>query len=224
MAVVQARTGSARLPGKVLMDVAGLPLIAHTLRRLKPAEALDSIVLATSDLDRDDELAEVAAAEGATVVRGPEDDVLTRFVMAADETQADMVVRITGDCPLPDPAVVDRVVRELADRGQDADYASNVIRRTYPKGLDVEALWSEALRRIDQLATSPEAREHVTWFAYRERPDLFRLHSVEQDRDVSDQNWSVDTEADLDRVREFVSTLERPDEPVSWTRLADYAA
>ncbi len=96
----------------------------------------------------------------------------------------------------------------LVDASERCDYASNVLRRTYPKGLDTEALWVDALVRIDELAESAEAREHVTWFAYRERPDLFRLRSVEGDEDRSDLDWSVDTAEDLERVRALVSLLD----------------
>lgn len=222
-ALVQARTGSTRLSGKVLEDVGGIPLIAHTLRRLRAARRVDEVVLATTEHHRDDVLVECARAEGANVYRGSEHDVLSRFRDAAESADADAVVRITGDCPLLDPAVVDRVVRALVDASEPCDYASNVLRRTYPKGLDTEALWVEALARIDELASSAEAREHVTWFAYRERPDLFRLRSVEGDEDRSDLNWSVDTAEDLERVRALVSLLERPDEPVPWRQLVERA-
>jgi spore coat polysaccharide biosynthesis protein SpsF len=94
------------------------------------------------------------------------------------------------------------------------------LRRTYPKGLDTEALWLDSLRRIDELATSTESREHVTWLAYRERPDLFRLRSVEGDEDRSDLDWSVDTADDLERVRALVAVLDRPDEAIPWRDLA----
>ena len=205
VAVVQARMASSRLPGKVLMDVGGMPLVAHTLRRLAAAERIDEVVLATSDRPADDPLAALAQERGVAHHRGSETDVLRRVHDAAVGRRADVVVRITGDCPLLDPAVVDRVVDALLAAPEPCDYASNVIARSYPKGLDAEALWMDVLRRIDRIATSQSAREHVTWFAYGERPDLFVLRSVEVDEDHADLNWSVDTQEDLDRVRELMT-------------------
>ena len=222
-ALVQARTGSTRLPGKVLEDVGGIPLIAHSLRRLRAARRVDEVVLATTDREGDDALVQLAREEGVAAHRGPEQDVLSRLRGAAEAAGAEALVRITGDCPLLDPAVVDRVVGALLDGPQPCDYASNVLRRTYPRGLDTEALWVGTLARIDELAESEAAREHVTWFAYHERPDLFRLRSVEGDEDRSDLDWSVDTAEDLERVRRLVSLLERPDEPVSWRELVERA-
>ena len=222
-ALVQARTGSSRLPGKVLEDVGGIPLIAHTLRRLRAAGRVDDVVLATTVEPGDDALVELARDEGVEAYRGPEQDVLSRLRAAAEAGGADAVVRITGDCPLLDPAVVDGVVGALVDGEERYDYASNVLRRTYPRGLDTEALWTSTLRRIDELADSPEAREHVTWFAYRERPDLFRLRSVETEDGRPDLDWSVDTAEDLELIRGLVSLLERPDEPVPWRELVERA-
>lgn len=223
VALVQARTGSSRLPGKVLEDVGGIPLIAHTLRRLRATGRVDDVVLATTVEPGDDALVELARKEGVEAHRGPERDVLSRLRDAAEAGGADAVVRITGDCPLLDPAVVDRVVGALVDAEERCDYASNVLRRTYPRGLDTEALWTSTLRRIDELAESPEAREHVTWFAYRERPDLFRLRSVEIEDGRPDLDWSVDTPEDLELVRRLVSLLERPDAPVPWRELVERA-
>lgn len=210
---------STRLPGKVMMEVAGMPLVAHTLRRLAAARRVDHIVLATSDTAVDDPLVALARQEGVGFHRGSEADVLRRFRDAARAAGADVVVRITGDCPLVDPDVVDRVVGELVGDPAGCDYAANVLRRTYPKGLDTEALWRDALERIDRLATSQPSREHVTWFAYRERPDLFLLKSVEFHEDHSEIDWSVDTEEDLTRVSELARPLERGERPAPWTDL-----
>jgi spore coat polysaccharide biosynthesis protein SpsF len=202
VALVQARMGSTRLPGKVLMDLGGRPLLAQLLARLGRARRIDDVVVATSDLERDDPVAALAEAEGVLAVRGDERDVLSRMLTAARAARADAVVRVTADCPLIDPAVVDAVVARLVDDPEGCDYASNILRRTYPRGLDTEALWTDALERIARLGTSPEAREHVTWFAYRERPDLFLLGSVEDgDPELANLDWSVDTETDLELVR-----------------------
>lgn len=205
VAVVQARMASSRLPGKVLMDVGGVPLVAHTLQRLAAAARVDEVVLATTEGPADDPLVALAQEHGVGHHRGSETDVLRRVLDAATARHADVVVRITGDCPLLDPAVVDRVVAALVEAPTPCDYASNVVERSYPKGLDAEALWMDVLRRLDRVATSRPAREHVTWFAYGERPDLFLLRSVGIDEDHSEHNWSVDTQEDLERVRELMA-------------------
>ena len=217
VALVQARTGSSRLPGKVLMDLHGRPMLAQLLSRLRQAARLDEVVVATSDLPQDDPVADVAQAEGVRVFRGDERDVLARMLGAARMADADVVVRITGDCPLVDPGVVDQVVGEL----EGHDLASNAIHRTFPRGLDTEALTRDALERIGELATSPEAREHVTWFAYRERPDLFRLRSVESgdgDDAYAALDWSVDTAEDLELVRRLWPSAAAG---ASWRELAE---
>jgi spore coat polysaccharide biosynthesis protein SpsF (cytidylyltransferase family) len=219
VAVVQARVGSQRLPGKVLMDLAGRPMIAQLLRRLTQAELVDEVVVATTTSSADDEVARVTEAEGVRVFRGSEHDVLGRMTGAAAERNADLVVRITGDCPLVDPAIVDRVVGALIEHRTDVDLASNIVRRTFPKGLDTEALYFDALRRIERLGASSEAREHVTWFAYRERPDLFAMHSVEEDDDHSELNWSVDTAEDFERVASLYEQLDLGTRLLGWREI-----
>lgn len=205
VAVVQARMTSTRLPGKSLMDLHGMPLVAHTLRRLSRAQRVDEVVLATTDGPTDDPLVALAQECGVGCQRGSETDVLGRVLDAAASRDADVVVRATGDCPLLDPAVVDRVVAALVDEPTRFDYASNVVARSYPKGLDTEVMWMDVLRRIDRLGTSASAREHVTWFAVYERPELFLLQSVGIDEDHSELDWSVDTLEDLERVRDLMS-------------------
>ncbi|HWV86427.1 MAG TPA: NTP transferase domain-containing protein [Capillimicrobium sp.] len=217
IAVVQARTGSTRLPGKVLADLAGAPLLARLLERLRRATRVDGVVVATSDLAQDDPVAQLARDAGVPCHRGSETDVLARVRDAARAHRADAVVRITGDCPLVDPAVVDLVVDGLTD---DVDYASNILRRTFPRGLDAEALHMDVLERVARLGRSPDAREHVTWFIYRERPDLFVLRSVEHpDGGHADLQWSVDTPEDLERVRDLYTRHRLDERDVAWTEL-----
>ena len=204
VAIVQARMTSRRLPGKVLMDLAGAPLLAQELRRLRRAETIDDIVVATTVNETDDPVADLAAAEGVRVFRGDEHDVLGRYLGAAAEAHSDVVVRITADCPLIDPAVVDRVVRALEP---DVDYASNVVTRTFPRGLDCEALHRDTLERVGRQATSAPAREHVTWLINEERPQLFVRRSVTDEQDNSDLSWTVDEPADLELVRRLYERL-----------------
>lgn len=203
LCVVQARMGSTRLPGKVVQEVGGRPMLRFMLDRLAGASGLRTVV-ATSDLDRDDVVEDVARLAGIPVVRGPEDDVLARFVCALDAHPARTVVRLTADCPLTDPALVAAVVeRHLAAR---ADYTSNVFPRTYPKGLDVEVMTRDALVVAHAEATDPVEREHVTPFLYR-RPERFRLVNVRQDPPLGAQRWTVDTPDDLEFVRRVVARM-----------------
>lgn len=213
VAILQARTTSTRLPGKVLMDVSGEPMITHELRRLLAATQLDDVVVATTGSPTDDSIIEIAEKEGVRWFRGSEHDVLSRYVNAAREARADVVIRVTADCPLLDPAVVDSVVASL-DRA--TDYASNVMRRTYPQGLDAEALHRDALERIDRLAVTEAAREHVTWLIVRERPELFVKRSVEAPTDDSDLRWTVDVGADLELVRGLYRELNLAEQRLSY--------
>jgi spore coat polysaccharide biosynthesis protein SpsF len=203
--IVQARMGSTRLPGKVLMEVAGRPLLAQQLRRLRRCREVDEIVVATSTTPADDAIVELCRREGVGWFRGSEEDVLSRYRAAAAEFHAGLVIRVTSDCPLIDPEVTDRVIRAL--ESSQADYATNVIPRTYPRGLDTEAVFFDVLVRCDRMARSPHAREHVTHFIVRERPDLFIRQSVTADRDDSDLRWTVDEAVDLELVRELYTAL-----------------
>lgn len=212
LCVVQARMGSTRLPGKVLADLGGRPMLEFLLHRLRGVEHVD-VVVATSDLPRDDAVAAVATAAGVGVVRGPEADVLARFGLALDRHPAAHVVRITGDCPLTDPEVVRSVVDLHLER--EADYTCNVLPRTYPKGMDVEVIAAHALRTALAEAVDPPEREHVTPFLYR-HPERFRLANLRSGADLGDERWTVDTPEDLEAVREIVTRL-GPDGRFSWT-------
>lgn len=199
--------GSTRLPGKVLVELAGLPMLAQQLRRLRRCTLADAIVVATTTHPGDDAIVELARREDAAWFRGSEEDVLSRFVGAARQSHADVVVRVTADCPLIDPLVTDRVIDELVRHPGSCDYASNVLRRTYPRGLDAEALFFDTLQRVDRLAVSAQAREHVTMLVYAERPTLFLCRSVEDEANNADLRWTVDTAEDLRVVRTLYDAL-----------------
>jgi len=192
IAIVQARMGSTRLPGKVLEPLAGKPMVLRVLERAAVVEGVDGVVAALPDLPEDDGLAEVVAREGFAVVRGSADDVLSRYVAAADAVAAQTIVRLTADCPLLSPRVSAHVVASYPG----FDYASNTIRRTYPRGLDTEVFSSAALRLAADEATEQSEREHVTPFVWK-RPDRFRLRQVIDETDRSDLRWTVDTAEDL---------------------------
>lgn len=175
VAVIQARMGSTRLPGKVMLPLDGEPVLAHDVQRIETATRVDETVVATSERTADDIVARYAERAGATVFRGSESDVLGRMYGAASEAGADVVVRITADCPLVAPTVIDAVVDTLSTEG--FDYASNTAERTFPRGLDVEAFGFDSFERVDAEATEPHHREHVTPY-YREHPDVFETGNV----------------------------------------------
>lgn len=192
VAIVQARVGSTRLPAKVLMPLAGRPMVAHVLDRMRGIAGVDMVVAAVPDLPEDDDLAATCERHGALVVRGSSIDVLSRFAKAADATHADVVLRVTADCPLLSPSVSTRVLAEF----ESCDYASNTLRRTYPRGLDTEVFTASALHAANAEATDPIEREHVTPFIYR-RPERFRLRHVVNGTDLADRRWTVDTADDM---------------------------
>jgi len=205
--IIQARMTSTRLPGKVLMPVAGRPMLEQQLRRLRECRRSQEIVIATTGNSSDDPIAEVAWRQGVCLFRGSEHDVLGRYLGAARKACADVIVRVTADCPLIDAAVVDRVIGELLDRAANCDYASNVFERTWPRGLDTEVFFMDTLMRMERLGRSAKAREHVTVMARAERPDLFLCHSVVDSQDNSDLRWTVDTAEDLRLVRAIYQEL-----------------
>jgi spore coat polysaccharide biosynthesis protein SpsF len=206
----------------VIADLAGRPMLVQQLRRLGRAQAIDEIVVATTTESRDDVVAELAEGEGLRCFRGSEQDVLSRYVEAARASSADVVVRLTADCPLIDPGVVDKVTEMLVHGAERFDYGSNVVSRTYPQGLDTEALFTDTLERIHRLATSTEAREHVTWYAYVEQPELFLIGSVTDDADNSDLRWTVDTPDDLERVRRLYEALDLGDSLLDYRSIVTY--
>ena len=207
--MIQARMSSTRLPGKVFLPLLDRPVLDWAVSRTRAAETIDSVVVATTTNPADDAIVEHCDAGAMTVFRGPEDDVLSRYEGAADEYGADVVVRVTSDCPFIDPALVDRVVMAL--RSQGADYASNILApRTYPRGLDVEAFTADALRVAAAEATRAGWREHVTPFFYRQ-PDRFALVGIWGEEDHSEHRWTLDTPADLQLLRLIAVELGRSD-------------
>jgi len=201
-AIIQARMGSQRLPGKVLMDIAGKPMIDHVVERARRCESVDGVIVATSTNSDDDQLADHCRKIGVNVVRGSEQDVLSRYALAAEKFRCETVVRITSDCPLIDPAIVDQVVYEVS-RNPGVQYACNFFpQRLYPRGLDVEAITAQLIRQLNKEATDPRHREHVTLKVY-ENAFRFNIASVSNRLDHSHLRWTVDTEADLKLVRKI---------------------
>lgn len=210
IAVVQARMGSTRLPAKVMLPLLGEPILTRVMRRARRARTLDDVVVATTTLPEDDAIVALAQKEGWPVERGSEADLLDRYLGAARAHEADVVVRITSDCPLIDPDVIDRTV--LGFRTANVDYASNTLEpRTYPSGLDVEVIRGEALELAAREDRDTAWREHATPYIYR-HPERFRLLRVPADgTGHPEQRWSVDTPEDYELVRLIYETLGRDD-------------
>lgn len=175
VAIIQARMGSTRLPGKVMLPLNGEHVLTHDIRRTKAAETVDDVVVATSTKTADDIIARYAKNAGAKVFRGSESNVLKRMYQASKRENAEIIVRITADCPLIAPDVIDEVVEQLIET--DADYSANILERTFPRGLDAEAFTFKSFRRVYQEANDPVYREHVTPY-YHERDDLFSSVSL----------------------------------------------
>jgi spore coat polysaccharide biosynthesis protein SpsF len=194
--MIQARMGSTRLPGKVLADLAGEPMLARVVVRASRSGTASRLVVVTSTSAGDDVIETICAQRGWACFRGSEEDVLDRYRQAAVHFSADVIVRITADCPLIDPEIIDRVLEEFLREGT-IDYASNVLApRTFPRGLDVEVIGRSALERAWREDSSPASREHVTPYLYR-HPEMFRLRRVANDEDLSSQRWTVDTAEDM---------------------------
>jgi glutamate-1-semialdehyde 2,1-aminomutase/spore coat polysaccharide biosynthesis protein SpsF len=201
---------SSRIPGKVMADISGQPAIAHVLSRAGRAAAVDDLWLACTEAAEDDPLARLAEDWGARVFRGDETDVLGRFVAVADMTGADVVVRVTGDCPMTDPAVIDRVVGRFHDG--DADFVSNTLRRSYPDGLDIEVFSRQALERTHREAVHPFLRAHVTPYMHGRLRDRmpcgdFAIEQVVHDVDFSHLRWTLDEADDLAFLRRLFPRL-----------------
>ena len=207
VAVVQARLGSSRLPGKALLDIAGRPMVAHVVDRALAIDGVDAAVLATTLNPADDALADFARRRDIPCTRGSEDDVLDRFHQTITEHPADVIVRVTADCPLLDPRVSGLVLAEYLRRTGDVDYVSNVHPPTYPDGLDTEVLSREALERAWRDTDQTSDREHVTSYIWR-NPGAFRLANVATEPSRAHLRWTVDEGADLEFVRAVYARLD----------------
>lgn len=204
LGILQARLSSSRLPGKVMRPILGRPMILRQIERLRRSRRMDRLVLATSSEPLDDPLAAVVQAAGVDVHRGSLDNVLDRFITAASSYRPDWVVRLTGDCPLADPDVIDQVIDVTL--ASAADYGSNTLEPSFPDGLDVEVVRYAALEQVWRAGGSTAEREHVTLAIHR-HPDRFRLVGVKAPHDLSRLRWTVDEAADLALVERIYAAL-----------------
>lgn len=204
--IVQARMTSTRLPGKVLLPLAGRPLLACLLERLARVRLADNIVVATTTNATDNPIVDLCTAMGVASFRGSEHDVLSRYAGAAAAHGADLVVRVTSDCPLLDPQLVDELIEHCRRNAGTLDYVSNMLEPSYPYGMAVEVMTMTALLAAAAQATRDDEREHVTPFIYR-HPERFRLWSVRHATDLSHHRWTVDTPEDYELVGRIFASL-----------------
>ena len=206
-AIIQARLGSTRLPGKALRQVLGKPMLCYLVESVARCSEIDEMIVATSDHPSDDALEELCRANGWPCRRGPLDDVALRFLQTAKGAGFDAFVRLAGDSPLLDRRLVERAVRLYKQEGPDL--ATNVLKRTFPKGQSVEVVKTETFAAAYPLMTSDEEREHVTLRFYR-RAEEYRLVNFESGHDYGGIQLSVDTAEDMDRFARIAACLERP--------------
>lgn len=223
VAIIQARMGSTRLPGKVMKTLCGRTVLAHVVSRVRACPLVDEVVVATTLSADDDAIAREAARCGVGVFRGSEEDVLSRYYHAAAERRADVVVRITSDCPLFDPKLLEEMLCRFLSRRRNVpapDYLSNSLERSYPRGLDAEIMTFDALAKAWREGTEPYQREHVTPYIYQ-HPELFILENYGNLEDLSFHRWTLDTDDDLRLIAKIYAALGREDGFFSTARVLD---
>lgn len=206
LVIIQARMGSTRLPGKILKKVNGKPLLAYQLERVQQSKCIDKIVIATTIEQKDEPIVEFCEQYGVEYYRGSENDVLARYYEAAEQFGGDIIVRLTSDCPIIDPIVIDETIRYYIDHASEFDYVSNTIERTYPRGLDTEVFSRDALEKSYKDATLERDREHVTAYIYS-NPEKFRIGSITNPQNLGHYRWTVDTTEDFQLVELILSSL-----------------
>lgn len=209
-AIIQARMGSTRLPGKVLSDICGYPMLGRIINRISAVPEINKIIIATTVSKADDILVDwVRGNTGCSVFRGSEHDVLERYFSCSKEIGAEIIVRVTADDPLKDPSLVSRAIRYLMEN-TELDYCSNTLKPTYPEGLDIEVFRFSALESAYKEATLESDREHVTPYIWR-NPDKFHIQNFQMDRDLSAWRWTVDNSNDLELVRKmYMNFIQNP--------------
>ena len=204
--IIQARMGSTRLPGKILKSVLQKTLLEYEVERLKRIKTPHQIVVATTTDKKDDAVEELCKKIKVETFRGSESDVLSRYFEAAKRFKANVVVRITADCPLIEPEIVDQAIQIFLQSATSAAYVSNTIHRTFPRGLDVEVFSFEALKNAHENAKDQADREHVTPFIKR-HTDLPNLKNILNDKDFSHYRWTVDTPEDFELIKRVLEAL-----------------
>ena len=218
--IIQVRMGSTRLPGKVLKEIEGKPMIQYTLENLEHSKLIDKIVLATSTLEQDDVIEEFAQEYGISFFRGSEEDVLSRYYHAAKEYNAGIVVRVTGDCPLIDYQITDEVIETFLNN-PEADFVGNNLERTYPRGVDTTVFTFEALEKAYHNANKEDEREHVVPYIHTTHRNEFELinHEAEGKFRRPDIRITVDEEDDFKLITEIIQRID--ERPITLEKVVD---
>lgn len=211
--ICQARMTSTRLPGKVLLKILGKPLLEYQIERMKRVTLADEIIIATTLNNTDDPIVSLSEKLKISYSRGPEEDVLKRYYLAAAECKADLIIRVTSDCPLLDPGIIDQTIKYY--KNNDFDYVSNMLTRSYPRGLDCEVFSMEALTMAHNEAYQKSDREHVTPYIYN-NPDKFKISGIESDTDYSHHRWTVDTKDDFLLIKTIYEKILSEKEDFTW--------
>jgi spore coat polysaccharide biosynthesis protein SpsF len=204
VAIIQARMGSTRLPGKVMKKVLGKSLIKYQIERVQRSEYIDEIVIATTTKEKDLPIIQFCNQHSIPYYRGSEENVLSRYYEAAKLFNADIIVRLTSDCPIIDPQVMDQVIQYYLENNYD--YVSNTLVRTYPRGMDTEVFSFDVLEKVYLEAKESNHKEHVTSYIYQ-HPEIFHLGCVTNDVDYSHHRWTVDTEEDFQLIKNIIEHL-----------------
>ncbi|KRE97947.1 acylneuraminate cytidylyltransferase [Paenibacillus sp. Soil766] len=216
VAIIQARMGSTRLPGKVLKRLEDDTVLGHVVHRLQAVDNIDEIVVATTTNSEDDVIESKMNTYGIKVYRGNEQNVLSRYYEAAVKAEADIIIRITSDCPLIDPDVTAAVIRFF--HAENADYVSNSLERSFPRGLDTEVFLMSVLQKAFENAVSPEHLEHVTPYIYQ-NPHSFKLASYTNEIDYSSYRWTLDTQEDWELINEIYRRLYAKNSMFGWRQV-----
>jgi len=219
VAILQARMGSSRLPGKIMAEVADQPMLAVIIKRIRTAKCLDTLIVATTQLPQDNCVEDLCVELKVHCFRGSENDCLDRYYQAAHQFQAEMIVRLTADNPLVDREFVDRVLQEFSTTNPPCDYLSTSLSNTYPVGLSVEVFTINALSTAWKADCNPQWREHVTPFLYH-HPELFHIVNMKNPVNYSLLRWTVDTREDLEFVRKIYDHF--GDTNFSWTDILEF--
>lgn len=211
VAIIQARMGATRLPGKTMMSIVGKPMLWHIIQRVREAKLIDRIVVATTTAEIDKQILQLADELGVESYAGSQNDVLDRFYQVAKLFGANVIVRVTADDPFKDPLTIDEAVRFFLENKDHVDYVSNTIEPTFPEGLDIEVFSFDALEKAWKEAKKASEREHVTSYMWTHL-DKFRPANIRhKGENLSHLRWTVDDEKDLEFTREVYSRLYRED-------------
>lgn len=221
VAIIQARMGSTRLPGKMMKDISGKPLVQHIIERVSYSKMIDDVIVATTLKQEDDIIIDLCSKIGTKGFRGSENDVLDRFYQCAKKFEADIIVRITGDCPFVDPDIIDMSINHFLNH--DCDYASTAYPEpSFPDGLDVEVFSFKALEIAWKEAGLPSEREHVLPYIWKNELGQFKVETIRNDKDLSHKRWTIDDQNDLKFVVAIYDALHRNNSIFKFKDILDY--